>query len=148
MGMVRGSDRMCRMLLILTTPSILIFLSSLQSAQSSNVVGRVVEQDHQLVRNPKVFFPLTTSTATATTTPVLATTCYYTTATLVACKKRKKRMVTNMIEGLDKESDIIPSTSVVSHDDEWSQKKRSQRLTASAEMTWMRTWSLVLGMQS
>merc|ERR1719330_1694572 len=110
---------MFRMLVILTTPCILIFLTSLQSAQSSNVVGRVVEQDRQLVRNPKVFFPLTTSTATATTTPVLATTCYYTTATLVACKKRKKRMVTDVIEGFDKESDIIPSSSVVSDDDGW-----------------------------
>merc|ERR1712203_1177640 len=88
--LVRGSDRMCRMLIFLTTPCILILLSSLQSAQSSNVVGRVVEQDHQLVRNPKVFFPLTTSTATATTTPTLATTCYYTTATLVAWQEEEE----------------------------------------------------------
>merc|ERR1712115_12639 len=108
----RGSGRMFRMLLVLTTPCILILSNFLNSAQAENVVGTVVEQQTQLVRNPRIFFPLTTSTAKATTTHSSYTNCFYTTATLVACKKRKRRLVLeDMIDGYSKDSDITPSSS-------------------------------------
>merc|ERR1712083_849465 len=55
----------------------------------------------QLVRNPKVFFPLTTTTVKATTT-------------LVACGKRKRRMVLeDMIAGGEKIADIKPDSTAL-----------------------------------
>merc|ERR1719362_2426684 len=51
----------------------------------------LVEQTSSVIRNPRIFFPLTTSTKTATTTGSV-TLCMVTTTTLIACK-RKRRMV-------------------------------------------------------
>merc|ERR1719151_391182 len=51
----------------------------------------LVDRTSTLIRNPRIFFPLTTSTKTATTTGSV-TLCMVTSTTLIACK-RKRRMV-------------------------------------------------------
>merc|ERR1711936_501415 len=51
----------------------------------------LVDRTSTMIRNPRIFFPLTTSTKTATTTGSV-TLCMVTTTTLIACK-RKRRMV-------------------------------------------------------
>merc|ERR1712083_1176057 len=99
---------------MLLTSCVLILLISLKSALAQNVVGTVVEQQSQLVRNPKVFFPLTTTTVKVTTTLAVYTNCFYTTATLVACGKRKRRMVLeDMIAGDEKVADIKPDSTAL-----------------------------------
>merc|ERR1719220_2121838 len=67
----------------------------------------LVEQTSSVIRNPRIFFPLTTSTKTATTTGSV-TLCMVTTTTLIACK-RKRRMV--LMDGEDdaEVSQIQPS---------------------------------------
>merc|ERR1719151_323427 len=54
-------------------------------------VPALVDRTSTLIRNPRIFFPLTTSTKTATTTGSV-TLCMVTSTTLIACK-RKRRMV-------------------------------------------------------
>merc|ERR1712037_544207 len=51
----------------------------------------LVDKTSTMIRNPRIFFPLTTSTKTATTTGSV-TLCMVTSTTLIACK-RKRRMV-------------------------------------------------------
>merc|ERR550525_1792608 len=57
----------------------------------------LVDKTSTMIRNPRIFFPLTTSTKTATTTGSV-TLCMVTTTTLIACK-RKRRMV--LMDGED-----------------------------------------------
>merc|ERR1711894_29192 len=57
----------------------------------------LVDRTSTMIRNPRIFFPLTTSTKTATTTGSV-TLCMVTTTTLIACK-RKRRMV--LMDGED-----------------------------------------------
>merc|ERR1711997_1032339 len=57
----------------------------------------LVDKTSTMIRNPRIFFPLTTSTKTATTAGSV-TLCMVTTTTLIACK-RKRRIV--LMDGED-----------------------------------------------
>merc|ERR1712083_744688 len=109
MGNLSAREEVTGGAVMLLTSCVLI---SLNSALAQNVVGTVVEQQSQLVRNPKVFFPLTTTTVKATTTLAVYTNCYFTTATLVACGKRKM-LLEDMIAGDEKVADIKPDSTAL-----------------------------------
>merc|ERR1712083_943906 len=125
---------------MLLTSCVLILLISLNSGLAQNVVGTVVEQQSQLVRNPKVFFPLTTTTVKATTTLAVYTNCFYTTATLLACGKRKRRMVLeDMIAGDEKIADIKPDSTALT---DWEEDEVEED-EADREGKFMLYWTTV-----
>ena len=53
------------------------------------------------IRNPRIFFPLTTSTSTVTKTANVWTVCFRSTTTAVTTCGRKKRMITEVLEDID-----------------------------------------------
>merc|ERR1711990_227531 len=95
-----GSSKMNRMdaaflVLLLAFALPLKVVQSTEVTDVAQITGEkvpvLVEQTSSVIRNPRIFFPLTTSTKTATTTGSV-TLCMVTTTTLIACK-RKRRMV-------------------------------------------------------
>merc|ERR1712218_250229 len=95
-----GSSKMNRMdaaflVLLLAIALPLKVVQSTEGTDVAQITGEKVpvldEQTSSAIRNPRIFFPLTTSTKTATTTGSV-TLCMVTTTTLIACK-RKRRMV-------------------------------------------------------
>merc|ERR1712218_570068 len=95
-----GSSKMNRMdaaflVLLLAIALPLKVVQSTEVTDVAQITGEkvpvLVDRTSSLIRNPRIFFPLTTSTKTATTTGSV-TLCMVTTTTLVACK-RKRRMV-------------------------------------------------------
>merc|ERR1711997_109502 len=95
-----GSSKMNRMdatflVLLLAISLPLKVVQSTKVTDVAQITGEkvpvLVEQTSSVIRNPRIFFPLTTSTKTATTTGSV-TLCMVTTTTLIACK-RKRRMV-------------------------------------------------------
>merc|ERR1712110_329983 len=81
------------LLLALAVPSRGVQLDEMGDVAQKNEekVPVLVDRTSTLIRNPRIFFPLTTSTKTATTTGSV-TLCMVTSTTLIACK-RKRRMV-------------------------------------------------------
>merc|ERR1711879_754746 len=90
--------------------AILIFMGALFSCITDKVsstnadsISPTTDRKH---RNPRIFFPLTTSTSTVTYTADIWTVCFRTsTGTLTACN-RKKRMINRL---LNTDDDVIPS---------------------------------------
>merc|ERR1719481_1973690 len=71
-----------------------LILSLVGSTSTQKVpAGTIISAQSTSVRNPRIFFPLTTSTKTATTTAGVTTNCIYTAATLTACSGRRRRMI-------------------------------------------------------
>lgn len=63
------------------------------------------------IRNPRIFFPLTTSTSTVTKTANVWTVCFRSTTTSVTACGRKKRMIAEVLGDLD-QTVIQPSDSL------------------------------------
>merc|ERR1712083_793853 len=87
------------LILALAVPLECVQLAEVQdiAQKTEEKVPVLVDKTSTLIRNPRIFFPLTTSTKTATTTGSV-TLCMVTTTTLIACK-RKRRMV--LMDGED-----------------------------------------------
>ena len=64
------------------------------------------------VRNPRIFFPLTTSTSTITYTADIWTVCFRSSTTALTVCNRKKRMVDTMIGAAEDEIGISPTRAI------------------------------------
>merc|ERR1719281_2442104 len=102
---------------------LLLFMSFLCIASERANFGEANEQPsnpatEKSIRNPRIFFPLTTSTSTVTYTASIWTVCYRTTNTAVTvCGKRKRRALEDMLG--DSSLGIQPSNSAR----EWTQEQ-------------------------
>merc|ERR1719348_1134912 len=84
-----------------------LILSLVGSTSTQKVpAGTIISAKTVSVRNPRIFFPLTTSTKTATTTAGVTTNCIYTAATLVACSGRRRRMIVD--DGIEEAQELLP----------------------------------------
>merc|ERR1719312_23858 len=84
---------------------LLVSLVSCSSAENIPA-GTIISAQSTSVRNPRIFFPLTTSTKTATTTAGVTTNCIYTAATLTACSGRRRRMIVD--DGIEEAHELLP----------------------------------------
>merc|ERR1719362_2554468 len=73
----------------------------------------LVDKTSTMIRNPRIFFPLTTSTKTATTTGSV-TLCMVTTTTLIACKRKRRMVLMEEEEYTDIQGDLAGHQSELS----------------------------------